>query len=119
MTSVQLVVLPYNMLLHGPTREAVGVCVKGNVVIIDEAHNLMDTISSVYSSRITGSHVRNCYTPCHVSGGGGRGRGGQHLYVVPLRWKGNMRDLCLRVVMRNDYAITTPPPPPPPPPPPH
>ena len=55
--SLQLVVLPYNTLLHGPTREAVGVSVRGNVVIIDEAHNLLDTISSVYSIRLSGGHV--------------------------------------------------------------
>ena len=55
----QLVVLPYNTLLHGPTREAVGVKLKGNVVIIDEAHNLLDTIASVYSVEVTGAHVSN------------------------------------------------------------
>lgn len=55
----QLVVLPYNTLLHAPTREAVGVKLKGNVVIIDEAHNLLDTIASVYSVEITGAHVSN------------------------------------------------------------
>lgn len=53
----QLVVLPYNTLLHGPTREAVGLKLKGSVVIIDEAHNLLDVINSVYSVEITGAHV--------------------------------------------------------------
>ena len=50
-------VLPYNTLLHAPTREAVGVRLKGNIVIIDEAHNLQDTISNVYSVEVTGAHV--------------------------------------------------------------
>ncbi len=54
---LQLVVLPYNTLLHAPTREAVGIKLKGNVVIIDEAHNLLDTISNVYSVQIKGTHV--------------------------------------------------------------
>ena len=54
---LQLVVLPYNTLLHTPTREAVGIKLKGNVVIIDEAHNLLDTISNVYSVQIKGAHV--------------------------------------------------------------
>jgi chromosome transmission fidelity protein 1 len=57
----QFVVLPYNTLLHGPTREAVGVKLKGNVVIIDEAHNLLDTIASVYSVEVTGAHVGSDY----------------------------------------------------------
>ena len=53
----QIVVLPYNILLHKSTREACGIQLDGNVVIIDEAHNLIDTISSVYSIEITGSQV--------------------------------------------------------------
>jgi len=53
----QLVVLPYNILLHKSTREACGIQLDGNVVIIDEAHNLIDTISSVHSIEITGSQV--------------------------------------------------------------
>ena len=55
--AAQLVVLPYNTLLHAHTRESVGVRVRGNVVIIDEAHNLLDTISSVHSVEVCGSHV--------------------------------------------------------------
>ena len=57
-THSQLVVLPYNTLLHGPTREAVGLKLKDSVVIIDEAHNLLDAINNVYSVEITGAHVR-------------------------------------------------------------
>ena len=53
----QLVVLPYNILLHKSTREACGIKLDGNVVIIDEAHNLIDTISSVHSVELTGSQV--------------------------------------------------------------
>ena len=54
----QLVVLPYNILLHKSTREACGIKLDGNVVIIDEAHNLIDTISSVHSVEITGFQVQ-------------------------------------------------------------
>ncbi|KAJ7323127.1 DEAD H (Asp-Glu-Ala-Asp His) box helicase 11 [Desmophyllum pertusum] len=53
----QLVVLPYNILLHKSTREACGIKLEGNVVIIDEAHNLIDTISSVHSVEITASQI--------------------------------------------------------------
>ena len=49
--------LPYNILLHKSTREACGIKVDGNIVIIDEAHNLIDTISSVHSVEITGYQV--------------------------------------------------------------
>ncbi|RMX40284.1 hypothetical protein pdam_00008730, partial [Pocillopora damicornis] len=55
--AAQLVVLPYNILLHKSTREACGIKLDGNVVIVDEAHNLIDTISSVHSVEITGSQI--------------------------------------------------------------
>ena len=54
---LQLIVLPYHTLLHAPTCEAVGVRVKDNVIIIDEAHNLMDTISAIHFVEITGAYV--------------------------------------------------------------
>ena len=57
MFSPQLVVLPYNTLLHAATRDAVGLRLKGSVVIIDEAHNLLDVINSVHSVEISGAHV--------------------------------------------------------------
>lgn len=57
----KLVVLPYNILLHKSTREACGIKLEGNVVIIDEAHNLIDTISSVHSIEITASQVIQFY----------------------------------------------------------
>ena len=53
----QIVALPYNTLLHKSTREASGIQLQGNIVIIDEAHNLLETINNVHSSEITGSQV--------------------------------------------------------------
>ena len=50
-------VLSYSTLLHSATREAVGLRLKDCVVIIDEAHNLLDFISSVHSVEITGARV--------------------------------------------------------------
>lgn len=55
--SLQLVVLPYPMLLHAATRQAAGIKLQGQVVIIDEAHNLIDTITSIYSTEVNGSQV--------------------------------------------------------------
>ncbi|TMS05570.1 ATP-dependent DNA helicase DDX11 [Larimichthys crocea] len=53
----QLVVLPYQMLLHEATRKAAGVQLKGQVVIIDEAHNLSDTLSCIHSAELTGAQL--------------------------------------------------------------
>uniref|UniRef100_A0A3Q2DTL7 DEAD/H (Asp-Glu-Ala-Asp/His) box helicase 11 n=1 Tax=Cyprinodon variegatus TaxID=28743 RepID=A0A3Q2DTL7_CYPVA len=53
----QLVVLPYQMVLHEATRRAAGVQLKGQVVIIDEAHNLSDTLSCIHSAELNGAQL--------------------------------------------------------------
>uniref|UniRef100_A0A3P8Z2X4 Helicase ATP-binding domain-containing protein n=1 Tax=Esox lucius TaxID=8010 RepID=A0A3P8Z2X4_ESOLU len=53
----QLVVLPYQTVLHEGTRRASGVQLKGQVLIIDEAHNLSDTLSCIHSSELTGAQL--------------------------------------------------------------
>ncbi|XP_045151844.1 ATP-dependent DNA helicase DDX11 [Echinops telfairi] len=55
--AAQLVVLPYQMLLHAATRRAAGIRLQGQVVIIDEAHNLIDTITAIHSSEVSGSQL--------------------------------------------------------------
>lgn len=55
--SSQLVVLPYQMLLHAATRQATGIRLQGQVVVIDEAHNLIDTITGIHSAEVSGSQV--------------------------------------------------------------
>ncbi|KRT83357.1 hypothetical protein AMK59_4066 [Oryctes borbonicus] len=49
----EVVLIPYNTILHKPTREANGIKLKNNIVIIDEAHNLLEAISQMYSSEVT------------------------------------------------------------------
>ncbi|XP_068825886.1 ATP-dependent DNA helicase DDX11 isoform X4 [Capricornis sumatraensis] len=55
--AAQLVVLPYQMLLHAPTRQAAGIRLQGQVVVIDEAHNLIDTITNIHSIEVRGSQL--------------------------------------------------------------
>uniref|UniRef100_A0A8C9SGS7 DEAD/H (Asp-Glu-Ala-Asp/His) box helicase 11 n=1 Tax=Scleropages formosus TaxID=113540 RepID=A0A8C9SGS7_SCLFO len=55
--AAQLVVLPYQTLLHEATRRASGIRLKDQVVIIDEAHNLTDTITCIHSSEVTGAQL--------------------------------------------------------------
>ncbi|XP_074125402.1 ATP-dependent DNA helicase DDX11 isoform X2 [Sminthopsis crassicaudata] len=55
--SAQLVVLPYQMLLHAATRHAAGIKLQGQVVIIDEAHNLIDSITNIHSAEVNGSQL--------------------------------------------------------------
>ncbi|KAM9854598.1 ATP-dependent DNA helicase DDX11 [Aulostomus maculatus] len=53
----QLVVLPYQMVLHEATRRAAGIQLRGQVVIIDEAHNLSDTLSCIHSVELSGAQL--------------------------------------------------------------
>lgn len=50
--------MPYAALLSHETRAALGVRLSGAVVIIDEAHNIVEAINSVHSKRLTLSEVR-------------------------------------------------------------
>jgi len=52
------VTLPYPLLLQKSAREALGLSLKNHVVIIDEAHNLMDAISGIYTVSVTYDQVQ-------------------------------------------------------------
>ncbi|KAL6233505.1 hypothetical protein BDW75DRAFT_215020 [Aspergillus navahoensis] len=54
----EIVTLPYPLLLQRSAREALNLSIKGHVIIIDEAHNLMDTISNIYSVTVTLSQLQ-------------------------------------------------------------
>lgn len=49
----ELVTLPYNLLLQKSAREALGIDITNQIVIIDEAHNLIPTLLSLSSVSIT------------------------------------------------------------------
>lgn len=54
----EMVTLPYPLLLQKTAREALGITVKGHIVIIDEAHNLMDAVEGICSAQISVSQLR-------------------------------------------------------------
>lgn len=56
-TPAEMVTLPYPLLLQKTAREALGLSVKGHVVIIDEAHNLMDAIEGICSAEVSGKQL--------------------------------------------------------------
>jgi chromosome transmission fidelity protein 1 len=41
------------MLLHAGTRASLGLDVAGSVVVVDEAHNLIDAINGVHAATVT------------------------------------------------------------------
>ncbi|CAG8410021.1 unnamed protein product [Penicillium salamii] len=58
----EIVTLPYPLLLQRSAREALNLSVKGHVVIIDEAHNLMDAIAGIHSVAVSLSQLQTAIT---------------------------------------------------------
>ena len=58
----QLILVPYNSILHKNTRISSGINLKGNILIIDEAHNLLEAIERMHSVVITGRNLLHCYS---------------------------------------------------------
>ncbi|CAJ0873106.1 11292_t:CDS:10 [Entrophospora sp. SA101] len=54
----QIVTLPYNLILQKSSRESMGISLENNIVIIDEAHNLIDTITSINTVQIDLPQIR-------------------------------------------------------------
>lgn len=54
---MQIVTLPYPLLLQQATRESLGIDLTGHIVIIDEGHNIIDAISALHSTTLTQSQI--------------------------------------------------------------
>lgn len=52
---IEIVTLPYPLLLQQSTRESLGIDLTGHVIIIDEAHNIIDAISALHSTTLSQS----------------------------------------------------------------
>lgn len=57
----ELVLIPYNILLQRSARDACKLALKGNVVVIDEAHNLLETISDTHSVELRLSNITEAH----------------------------------------------------------
>ncbi|CAK4463657.1 unnamed protein product [Aphanomyces euteiches] len=53
----QVIAMPYSMLLSKSTRESMGIMLKNNIVIFDEAHNIADAVNNTYSVAVTGQNL--------------------------------------------------------------
>ncbi|RMX98647.1 hypothetical protein D0868_09976 [Hortaea werneckii] len=54
----EMVTLPYPLLLQKTARDALDISVKDQVVVIDEAHNLMDAIEGIHSGQISEAQLK-------------------------------------------------------------
>lgn len=50
LNDADIVFVPYSSILHSGTRESLGLNIKGNVIIVDEAHNILEAVNSVRST---------------------------------------------------------------------
>ena len=57
----EVVTLPYSMLLSAATRDALGIDLRGAVVIVDEAHNLIDAINATHASSVTSAQLASAH----------------------------------------------------------
>ncbi len=54
----EIITLPYPLLLQRSAREALGIKLDGSIVIIDEAHNIMDAVANVHAAEIRLTELR-------------------------------------------------------------
>lgn len=91
----EVVTLPYPLLLQKSAREALDLDLKDHVVIVDEAHNLMDAISSLYSADVSLAQLQR-----------GKGQLMTYLQKFRNRLKGKNRVYVAQVVRLVDSLIT-------------
>ncbi|QLL31731.1 hypothetical protein HG536_0B05970 [Torulaspora globosa] len=60
LTGAEVVTLPYQYLLSESTRMQLGIDLKDSIVIIDEAHNLVETINAIHSAEISLADLTLC-----------------------------------------------------------
>lgn len=58
----EVVALPYNTLFHKSTRESLNIKLEGNIVIIDEAHNLTEAINNMYSVHLSFAQISSAHS---------------------------------------------------------
>ena len=82
----EIVTLPYPLLLQKSTRKALDLSLKGHVVIIDEAHNLMDSITNIHSIAVTRSQLKRCREQigCYLQKFRNRLKGKNRVYVAQV-----------------------------------
>jgi len=56
-SSAELVLLPYNLLLNKDLRQASGIELEGNILIIDEAHNLTESVAGIHTAVVKSTEV--------------------------------------------------------------
>ena len=54
-----VVCMPYNLMMNADARAAMGIHLKGSVVVIDEAHNIVDAVNSIHSADVSSGQLED------------------------------------------------------------
>ena len=60
--NAEILCMPYVSLFHKPTREKFGIDLKNSIIIIDEAHNLLETITQINSFTLNFCQICQVYS---------------------------------------------------------
>lgn len=82
----EVLTLPYPLLLQKSAREALGISIKDNIVIIDEAHNLIDAIADTLSVSLTLNELQTAtqQVTAYVQRFKNRLKGKNRVYITQL-----------------------------------
>ncbi|KAI4839694.1 DNA repair helicase [Aureobasidium sp. EXF-8845] len=82
----EIVTLPYQLLLQKTAREALGLSLRNHIVIIDEAHNLMDAISSIHTVEVSLQqlHLARAQLTAYLQRFRNRLKGKNRVYVIQV-----------------------------------
>lgn len=58
----QLILLPYQLLLQKSARQQLGINLKGSVLIVDEAHNLLDSLAQLHGAELNRQQLERVRT---------------------------------------------------------
>jgi chromosome transmission fidelity protein 1 len=102
--SSEVVTLPYQLLLQKNARESLGISVKDSIVIIDEAHNLLDTITSIHSFSVTVDEFQLCKDSLkiYLSKFSRKLNGGNRVHLMKLS---KMINLILKYVEKQEKVL--------------
>lgn len=104
--STEILTLPYPLLLQRSAREALGVSIKNNVIVIDEAHNLMDAIADTFSISLHQTQLEQALhqVTAYATRFKQRLKGKNRVYVTQLIRILNSLTACLQNAVENSTA---------------
>ena len=109
-----VILAPYSSLLVQESRESVGLNVKGSIIIIDEAHNLVDAINNSHSATLTRQEAEDAKKQLDHYFQRFRSRLSAHnarsvqklIHVTNALIKGFSQNSCMEVMTANDFVFS-------------